>query len=305
MNRLQGDKRIMFLLLLFGFVTGVSVSSAQAEADFEYELDAYYSNIAWVKGLDDQEVPVVPNLGELDIYQLLSKDVLLPSFLVLEISVNPMPIVGVYTRKNYPSLYGAQSSDANIVRAVTAGFDEPFAISLFAGNVVRFAPPKGMKTEGDDKGYVGMLLSVGTKHIQDSKLISDDWAELEWKIKGQRETKAQHLSWSLRTGAKFHANNDISDTVMLGVRRDRIDFLHNNDSFLNDIGFDYRLDMLQDNFHPARQQFIVDKHWYIKDKDLTLTLGFGLIWNGGARYLNDLAQEQQQWEFILRPNISF
>jgi hypothetical protein len=65
------------------------------------------------------------------------------------------------------------------------------------------------------------------------------------------------------------------------------------------------VDMLQENLNPSRQQFIVDKHWYMKDEKVTLSLGFGLIWQGGDMYSGSLAQNHQKWAFVLRPNIRF
>lgn len=56
------------LLFLFVCCLPVQVFSADGTM-FEYELDAYYSNVSWTKGFDSQEVPVVQNLKELDIYK--------------------------------------------------------------------------------------------------------------------------------------------------------------------------------------------------------------------------------------------
>ncbi len=283
----------------------VSSSSAETTADFEYELDAYYSNISWVKGFDNRDVPLISNLDEIGIYQDLLKKSFTPDFLLFEASINPMPILGVYIRENHPSLYGRENSNLNLVSALTAGFDEPFALSVFAGNIVRFAPPEGLKTEGDDKGYIGYLLSVGSQHIQRSKLINDDWAEFEVKVKGKRTTAVQHLSWSLRAGAKFHDHPDIENTYMMGLRRERIDYTRGKDSYLRDLSFEYRLDLLQKNFNPSRQQLIIDKHWPLAKDKLTFSLGFGLIWQNDELYSGALVQPPQKWSFILRPNILF
>lgn len=278
---------------------------AEESGEFEYELDPYYSNIAWVKGFDDREIPVIPNLNELNIYQLLSEDILVPRFWVLEASLNPMPILGVYAQKNHPSIYKKDTINANILSALTTGFDEPLAVSVFAGNIVRFAPPEGMETEGDDKGYVGLLLSLGNQHIITRRIVDDNWAEIEWKIKGKRKTAAQYLSWSYRVGAKIHSHSDIADTLMLGLRRDRIDFTQSKDNFFHDIGFEYRLDLLQHNLRASRQQLVIDKHWPLKQKEVSFSIGFGFIWKGSRMYSGSLAQEQEKWALILRPNIRF
>jgi len=122
--------------------------------EFEYEWDAYYSSVSWIKGFAQQEVPEISDLTELSMYHTLLTGSLLPDFLVLELSVNPLPILGVYLREQQPSLYE----------------------------------------------------------------------------KGQ--------------------GNGESDTLMLGVRRDRIDFTQNEDDLMRDFAFEYRLDVLQTNFRP-------------------------------------------------------
>jgi len=280
---------------------------AYAEVEFAYEWDAYYSNVSWTKGFADQTIPVVQNLKELDIYKKILKDSLQPDFLLFEASVNPLPMLGVLLRDVNPSWYknGQATNQGKLVEAVTAGFEEPYALSLFAGRVLKFAAPKGMETTGDNKGYIGYLLSVGGHHIQQNKLIRDNWVELEWKIKGKRETQAQYLSWSFRGGAKWHQHPNISNTWMLGIRRDRIDYLKAEDDFMRDIGIDYQLDVLQKSFKLSKQTLIIDKHWPLNQGKLTLTLGFGVIWQGKDRYSGTLANNQSKFTFIFRPNIQF
>jgi len=288
--------------------------NAQAESQqtsgfqFGYELDPYYSSASWIKNFSNEDIPVIDDLNELNIYQTLIADSLTPDFILFELSVNPLPILGTYLRNQMPSLYEDGQGvgvDGQLVESVTAGFEEPFALSVFAGRVVRFAPPEGMESKGDNMGYIGYLLTVGNQHIQNNVLIKDNWAEVEWKIKGKRDTKLQFLSWSMRIGAKFHEHSDISDTFMVGIRRDRIDYSKNKDSFFRDIGFEYRLDVLQHNLSPSRQQLIVDKHWPLKEKGLTLSLGFGAVWEGNGRYTGALAKEASGLAWVFRPNIRF
>jgi hypothetical protein len=89
------------------------------------------------------------------------------------------------------------------------------------------------------------------------------------------------------------------------LRRDRIDFQKAEDDFMRDIGIDYQLDVLQRNFKPSKQTLIIDKHWPLHEGKLTLTLGFGVIWQGAERYSGTLANNQSKFTFIFRPNIKF
>ncbi|MDQ7005317.1 MAG: hypothetical protein Q9N67_10530 [Ghiorsea sp.] len=294
---------ITSIMLCYSFTV-----QAWAQTEFDYELDAYYSNMSWTKGLNDQPIPVVKNLKELDIYKNILKDSLTPDFVLFEASINPLPIAGVLMRQQNTSLYPngqASGFKDKFLESVTAGFEEPYALSLFAGRVLRFAPPQGMKTVGENKGYIGYLLSVGAHHIQQNMLIRDNWLELEWKIKGKRETELQYLAWSFRGGAKFHSLPEISDTFKLGIRRDRIDYQKAEDDFMRDIGFDYQLDVLQHTLKPSKQTLLMDKHWPLLHGQVTMTLGFGVIWQGAERYMGVLATTQDKWTFVFRPNVKF
>jgi len=298
-------KQILICLVFYGFA--LMPAAIASEISFEYELDAYYSNISWTKGFEGQDIPVVQNLKEVDIYKTILKNSLKPDFIVFEASINPLPILGVALRDNIPTLYndsGSRGFSGKLVESVTTGFEEPYALSLFAGRVLRFAPPKGMKTVGTNKGFMGYLLSHGDKHLLNNEVIKDNWYEFEWKIKGQRETDLQYLSWSFRGGAKYHGHPEISDSFMLGLRRDRIDFQKAEDAFFRNIGIDYRLDVLQKNFKPSKQTLIIDKHWPLHDK-FTISLGLGVIWQGADRYLGELAKTQEKWTLVFRPNIKF
>jgi hypothetical protein len=153
-------------------------------------------------------------MTESEIYgALLSRAAILPQFMVVEASINPMPYLGTSIREHNPSFYDrAQVSGSfNWVKALTAGFEEPYAFSILAGNVANFHVPGSKDTKG--LGYSGYLFSAGNYHIKDNVLIKDDWREFEWKIKGDRKSPVKKLSWSFRVGAKLHGNPDITDII--------------------------------------------------------------------------------------------
>jgi hypothetical protein len=67
----------------------------------------------------------------------------------------------------------------NWIEKLTAEFEEFWAFSVLAGNVVNyyFVDRKGTK----GLGYSGYLFSVGNYHIRDNAQIRDEWKEFEWK----------------------------------------------------------------------------------------------------------------------------
>ncbi len=184
--------------------------SKQAEASeafrrFElvFEPDAYYTDLDLIISLTKSPIPQLGEMTESEIYgKLLSRAALLPQFLVLEASINPMPYLGTYIREHNEHFYDdAQiSGSLNWVKALTAGFEEPYAVSLFAGNVVGFSVPGSREIAGN--GYSGYLFSAGDYQIKDNTLIHDRWMEFEWKMKGDWKSPVKKLSWSFRIGSQ-------------------------------------------------------------------------------------------------------
>jgi hypothetical protein len=214
-----------------------------------------------------------------------------------------MPVLGLALRDRSPGLYGRSELDANtnLVRAVTAGFEEPWAASLFVGNVVNFDVP-GIK-EVFGKGYFGAVLSAGNWHIKDNVAIDDPWLETEVKLKGDRRSRVKKLSWSFRVGAKLHSNPDVVDTAYVGIRRSRVDYA-GAPTLLANSGVEYRYDSALDG-RPLRHYLIVDKKWPIGTR-AAASLALGVLWDEGHSYRGALAAETpERLQVLFRPNVEF
>jgi len=275
---------------------------------FVFEPDAYYTDLDLIISLTTAPLPHLGEMTESEIYgALLSRAAVIPQFMVIEASINPMPYLGTYVRKHNPSFYDdAQVSGSfNWVKALTAGFEEPWAFSILAGNVANFRDPGSKDTKG--LGYSGYLFSAGNYHIKDNVLIKDDWREFEWKMKGDRKSPVKKLSWSFRIGAKLHGNPDITDIIYLSVRRSRVDYRPEEPSLFNNSGFEYTYDMDQRNLNGIRHFFLLDKKWPFGSSQEAFSLAFGFVWESAKKYTGELAagREKNDFQVILRPNIEF
>lgn len=273
-----------------------------------FEPDAYYTDLDLIISLTKAPIPQLGEMTESEIYKtLLSRAALLPQFLVLEASVNPMPYIGTYLKKHDGAFYDrAQiSGNFNWVKSLTAGFEEPWAASLLAGNVANFYVPDSRDTKGI--GYSGYLFSAGNYHIKDNELIKDNWWEFEWKMKGDRKSPVKKLNWSFRIGAKLHGNPDITDIIYLAFRRSRVDYKSVGSSLFNNSGFEYSFDMDRRTLSSIRHYFFVDKKWPIENKQIALSLASGFVWESKRKYTGALSagREKDDFQFILRPNIEF
>jgi len=273
----------------------------------EFEPDAYYTSLGLYLALTNSPIPHVGEKSEKDLYLSLLSRAYAPRFLVIEGSVNPLPYAGTYIRDHHDNFYeNAQTTGSfNWVQAVTAGFEEPYAVSVFLGNVVDFSLPQDKESKGI--GYSGLLYSRGTYHIRNNTLIRDDWWEMEWKVKGDRKTQDRKLGWSFRFGAKLHDNPDITDIYYLSFRRSRLDYHPKNDSLFNNSGFEYTVDLEKGTFTPIRHYFFVDKKWPFADRKMAFALATGFVWESSRKYSGALAADHtgSQTQIILRPNIEF
>lgn len=275
---------------------------------FEYEVDAYYSNAGIYLNITDEPIENVGEKPEFQVYRDLFLSSYIPRVVVLEAAVFPMPVIGVYLKKNMPHFYEEVniSEELNLIEAVTGGFEQPFALSLFLGNVIKFSK-HGDKRRHGNLGYMGYLLSVNENHIKNNVLINDRSYEVEWKVKGDREFLTNVLKWSFRVGARFHENKEIRDVIYLGLRRSRLDFKADANSILKNSGFEYVMDIDNETMKPLRHYFTVDKKWPLKKKRLGVSLNVGFTWQNKKRYSGSLVANDNvdQFQTIIRPNLNF
>lgn len=276
-------------------------------ADLDWEADLYYSNVSLNIPLGDKPLRYMHDADEFEVYSTLFMDSLIPRFMLLEAAVMPLPLLGVGLKEYARDFYKTADigRDQNVINWITAGFEEPWAFSLFLGEMVRF-DRQGESKLSINKGYMGYLLSYSNQHIKNNVLIPDHSLEAEWKLKGERSFKEDRLSWSFRVGAKFHDNPGITNTFYIGARRSDLDFRVNPFDFLRNSTFDIRLDFSQKTAQPLRQEYTLGKKFPIKAWGVALKLDLGFIWEDPARYSGVLRDDDtHNFTVVLRPNIQF
>ena len=287
--------------------------SPENKTTVEVELDPYYSAVGVYNSLTGKPIPHLEVDSELEIYKELVSNFYKPRTLILEASLNPLPYAGTLIKKHQRDLYGdAQlTSNFNAVQAVTAGFEEPWALSLFLGNVVSF-DTINKPFQGKRNGYSGLLISYGNYNIKDNILVRDNWVEMEGKLKGEQILADRSLRWSFRGGAKFHENRFIADSFYIGFRRSRTDFKERGGNFwLHNSGFEYVSDFSQKKLEPIRHYLVVDKKFPMKNSRMAFTLGLGFVWTADKKYSGPLSNSAagtrtpNSFQFILRPNLEF
>ncbi|HEX9078632.1 MAG TPA: hypothetical protein VF795_03515, partial [Desulfuromonadaceae bacterium] len=291
-------------------VSGTSSAAGQAKGGTEvvWEWDPYYSNVSLDIPLTGKAIPELAGASEFEVYRTLFAGSLVPRFMLVELAVMPMPLAGVALKKYTPDFYrgfNVGSSDLNLLESVTAGFLEPYAFSLFLGNMVNFVRP-GEEKVGTNKGYMGYMVSYSNEHIKNNVLIPDQNVETEWKMKGERDFRDDKLSWSFRIGAKIHQNPDITNSYYLGFRRNNLDFKADFLSFLANSDVCFRWDFSARDGRPLRQEYIVGKKYPIAKWHVALRLDLGVVWEDPAEYTGPLRDRDfHNVTAVIRPNIEF
>lgn len=303
-------KALLAALLLLP--AALPAQEAGKKTTVEIELDPYYSAVGVYNSLTGKPIPHLSVKNEAEIYRELITHFYRPRTLIIEASLNPLPYAGTLIRRHQPGFYDDMrwTSNLNVVQAVTAGFEEPWALSIFLGNVVSF-DTINKSFKGKRNGYSGMLLDLGTHHIKDNVLIRDNWLQLEGKLKGEQILADRSLRWSFRGGMKFHENRYISDSFFVGFRRSRTDFKEKGSFWLNNSGFEYTSDFSQKKLEPLRHYLVVDKKFPAKESRMAFTLGLGFVWTADKKYSGPLSSSAagtktpNSFQFILRPNLEF
>jgi hypothetical protein len=285
-----------------------AAGSEKPQTEVVWEWGAYYTSVGLHIPLTDEPVPNGGEMGEAEVYARLLADSLQPRVLLLEASVYPMPVLGAWIRSHHPDLYDDArlgSSSINLIQTLTAGFQEPWAVSAFVGNQIMFTRP-GEERLATNRGYMGFLVSAGKKHIKDNVLIDDDWFEFEWKMKGERRFADDRLSWSFRLGTKVNRNPDIADLIYFGIGRSNLDFKGPLLSWLQNSKVSLLTEFTSNELKFVRQEAIFGKKVPFDACRCAVEFDFGLIYEGTAKYTGALADPtRNNFTLVLRPNIEF
>ena len=306
-------RKLSHLFLIFFFIpcynvycypfTGLYFLDEDQKKTFDFQLDAYYSQVAYGQDFKDPQV-IAPDM-EADLYLYLMRNFFNITSIRLEASVNPLPVLGVYIRKHKSNLYdNSEIYGINMINALTEGFPEPGAISLFLGNRV-YLGSEELGVTG--VGIGGFLISVGGQHIVNNLIFSDKWYEGEMKVKGASIMPTGKISYSYRLGMKVHENSGVRDTMYLGVKRSHSDSSYRGWSPFYNSEIELRGDLAYDNWQITRMSGVFGKKFPSKNGKMIYSLDLGAIWVRGKGYRGLLRESvgDPGWSFIFRPNISF
>jgi hypothetical protein len=249
------------------------------KSQFTWALDPYDSNVAFDFPLGDKPISTIQSDDPSELFRGLMEDSLVPHDMYVQGDVYPLPILGTYLKSHSPHTYkkgDLQNTGVNLVESSTTSYQEPWALSLFLGNIADLQRP-GQSQSTNNVGYCGWLFSGGTQHLDDNVLIQDDWYKVEWQVRGDLLDQGAKFSWNFRVGSKFNANPYITDVVYLGLQRDDLDLSKPFLSWLDNSSADLQLELSQHGGHVVREEFVVGKKYPFPQAGYALTLSLGVV----------------------------
>ena len=271
-------------------------------------VDPYVSY--WNANIDLKRREVIqldPEMGELRLYRELFRQALVPGFIAVEGTYNPLLNIGV----NF--FEGPENS----FRLLTAGHTKPYSLSLFLGN---FLPFREIVKEGTavqtGAALMGYFVGIGDKWVSENTEFFDRWIDLEWKIFGNRPRgETTRLKWRLAAGVIIHQNTRFPDVFTMNVFRRRLDKQFRAFSLIENSSIGYTMQIpISDSPYKAFPKDYFARHTLTVGKSYPITervmfeLKLGVSWErfkvadstspSGFRFDED-------FEFIVAPNVLF
>lgn len=297
-------KKLSFFLVHLFFISSLQ---AQDLIEYDYELDLYYTNVSAYIDLDrDKNITNGSKLSETQLYRKLFANSFSPNIFLVEFAAHPMNYIGMEYRKKNEELYTYENrQNFNIVKTMTAGFEEPYSVSFFLGRMMVF---KKAHTDriGNNRAYMGYLFTIGDRTIKDNQAYPDKWLAFEIKLKGTRDKKSTDLDWSFRLGTRIHQKDEFVDTIYVGARRKRIDYNKSMFSFVNNTAYTITLAACASTFELTEAEMIIDKFYPTGNDSLSVGFGIGYLYTSDNKYqgiLRDDAVDNHQ--IIFRPNVKY
>ncbi len=163
--------------------------------------------------------------NELRLYQdLLVRSIRRPRYLLLEVTAYPLGGISAWLPTAAPATYRRFNlgEEFNLLRSLGAGFQEPWSVSLFLGQIDDF-----WELTKDDQlvvvssGISGLVLTGGWQQLFDNAVVQAGWLKAEWKLKGQGSQGRLKRPWNLNVGYRWYGLRAVDNTLVVSLRRQR------------------------------------------------------------------------------------
>ncbi|UCE07508.1 MAG: hypothetical protein JSW07_05585 [bacterium] len=310
-STLEGfSQSIAFHSKLFGFHIG-----GQLTFDIYKPFGSVFMNMRRL------ESPVALQKGEeIDIYSRLGRRLLFPSYLLLQASGYSLSALSSYLETDHLNHFNRFRihEQINLLRSIGVGFEEPYAFSLFLGNILFLSYYDSSQTKRKQSGsaLAGFLVSTGKHQIYNNIYLHDQWYQIELMLIGNlNEPQRRHVSWNFRIGAKFHQTKLLRNKFTLSIERSYTDWWGTGLSIFKNSVFNYQGHFpmpFTENKTPSASQLITyGKKFPTKlfKRKVFFVLSLGVRWEWVRFYDHDLNQFEldpsSQFIWLIQPNVEF
>lgn len=271
--------------------------------------------------LKRHEKPITMQRGEeTAIYVRLGQRLIFPRYLLFQITGYPLSALSSYLETDRYDSYQRFNfyADLNLLRLVGAGFEEPYAFSLFLGNILFLAYQDSAANRLKQSGsaLAGFLFSIGQHQIYNNIYLHDQWYQIELMLVGNlNEPKRRKIAWNFRLGFKLHQNEFFPDVFTLAIERSHTDWRATRWSLGKNSIFKYRA---QVPFFWSEKKSRETSHlisygkkfpFNLFSRKIFFVLGLGMRWDWVKFYNHDLdqfdADAKYQVTWLVQPNIEF
>ncbi len=298
------------------------VSGYYLGGQFSYDIYKPYSQI--FINLKRFSSPVVINKGEeFQIYSMLFERMLSPKYVLFQTTFYQMTALSSFLETDHSIIYHRFNSisDINLLRSFGSGYEEPYAFTLFVGNILFLSYGEKTNQLQSKKPQAGSALagvgySFGKHQVLDNIYLHDFWQQLELILVGNlHEPERRKMSWNFRIGLKFHNNGLLRDVYVLTFERNHTSWTANNLSITQNSVFKYQSYVPQ-SFSNRPPFFVYHLLTYGKKfpveifkRKIFLLFGGGFKWEWVHLYDRNLNKFNEKPSghitWLIQPNIEF
>jgi len=319
---------LLFQIILNSWLPAQSIGFQKRPGGYliggQATFDIYKPYCSFYVNLKRNERPTTIQSGdELDIYSRLGTRLYLPKFILFQTTFYQLSTLSSYLETNHPQIFNKFNTyyGLNIIRSIGAGYEEPYAFSLFLGNIILLSYDKSNKNKNElykqsGSALAGFLLSTGNHQISDNIYINDQWYQYELMFVGDlKEQKIRKISWNFRLGIKYHSNRILRDIFLLAIERSHSTWQKTGFSLFKNSIFKYKSYVptsFKDNPPPVVYQcFSYGKKIPINifKKNIFLIIAGGVSWEWVYHYDRNTKKFESKPSgslvWLFQPNIEF
>jgi len=321
------QRSVLFALLLFliappsGSAQSLSresrIGSVYVRCQTTFDLYKPYSSLY----LGLQRPRIMETGQEWRIYAELLKRLYLPNFLLIQATLYPFSAWSSHWETSHYNWYRRFQiyGSINGLRALGSGNEEPYALSLFLGNIIRLAYHESEVDQSHARNagsaLAGFLLSRGNHFIHNNIYLIGRWYQAEFMLIGNAQSPQRRLFWNFRMGLKTYDDCFLSNALTVSLERNSTDYQSSGFFILKNSILKYQAKfplLPEDSETPASFQMVnIAKKFLVKlgGRTAFLVIGGGVKWESLRRYDHTAgkfeASYSNQLVWLFTPNMEF